>query len=55
MWISFQSEQTTELYVEDIMEEPIRPTDNGTANVPEQLGKELVDRYENIREYSSDG
>jgi len=36
------------------MEEPVRPTSKGTANVPKEAGKELVDRYDGITEFSSD-
>lgn len=52
MWIRCLNPATAGLYNEDLMDEKIEFSDNGTANVPRDVGKVLIENYGNIVEYN---
>lgn len=52
MWIELTDGDTTELYNRDIMDEPVSFSDSGTAQVSKDVGKALIDKYDNIERKS---
>ncbi|WP_408954732.1 hypothetical protein [Natroniella sp. ANB-PHB2] len=48
MWIENKNKQTKKLKVKGLTDGPIFFSANGTAQVPEEVGKELVERFESI-------
>lgn len=52
MWIKSTGD-TTRLFLRDKMDEPLEFSAQGTAQVPQELGKFLVENYSNIKEHST--
>lgn len=50
MWIRNDNPHTERLFNADLMNEPVEFTDNGTANVPADVARRLIDHYETIHE-----
>jgi len=45
---------TRRLFNEDLMDEPVEFASTGTAQVTEDVGEALCDRYDDIRPYEAD-
>ena len=54
MWIQIDNDATRRLFNDDVMDEPITFSGNGTAQVPGDVGEALVDHYDAIRPYEAD-
>lgn len=52
-WIKCTNEATRRLYDADIMDEPVRFSANGTANVPADVAARMVEHYDGM-EYKND-
>lgn len=54
MWIQCTNEATTGLYNDEVMDEPVGFSDNGTAQVPADVGEQMIDHYDVIEPYDGD-
>lgn len=53
MWIKNQNTATRTLYNPNLMTEPVEFSANGTAQVPEDVGAQLIDHYDMIEAKSN--
>lgn len=51
MWIQTKHTATEELYVAEIMDEPVEFSANGTAQVKQDVGEALIQTYDGITEH----
>lgn len=54
MRIQIDNDATTRLFNDDVMDEPISFDENGTAEIPDDVGEALVDHYDAIRPHEAD-
>lgn len=54
IWIKCENPATRRLYNAEFMDEPVEFSENGTANVPKDVGVALVENYESILKYEAE-
>lgn len=54
MWIKSTNDATRRLFDADLMDEPVEFSENGTAQVSEDVGEALVSHYDDIQPYEAD-
>lgn len=54
MWIECTNDAIRRLFNEDLMDEPVTFSENGTAQVRREVGEAMCARYDAIRPYTVD-
>lgn len=54
MWIRTLNPATSALYNEEYMDEAVEFSDNGTANVPREVGIALVEGFDSVIKYDAE-
>lgn len=54
MWIECTNDATRRLFNEDLMDEPVMFSENGTAQVNREVGEAMCAHYDAVRPYTAD-